>query len=135
MIAHNPSDQPCIRGGDSVDMVDTELCQSTDVYLKLIPPADLLGQFLVQSVNTFYNYRLFFRYFQLVAHVFSGSRYEIKLGDLHLFAIHELNEMFVKEVQIQCIYRLKIVVAVLVQRCLIASDKIIVQRDGDRLQS
>ncbi len=134
VVAYDSAQQAVVGCGHPVVAVDGEGGERRDEHPELHFVGYLGGEFRVQSV-----YALDEQYASLleahaVAAVFAMAGLEIVGGQLHLFAGENAGKIGVELLEIQCVKRFVVVVAVLVERSGVAVHEIIVERNHLRLQ-
>ena len=72
---------------------------------------------------------------QLVAgeHTLTGG--EVELGELYLLALEQGIELGIEEGEVKGVERLKVVLAMFIERCEFAVDEVVVEREGHRMEA
>lgn len=132
VVAHNASHQAVVGGVDAVVVVEVDGGERRDVYFELGRGINQVCELWVEGVNALDDEDVVFVQLQHLAVVNALAGLERKLGYLHLFAVEQVNEVLVEQVDVQRLECLKVVVAVFIEGRVFAIHKIVVEREVHR---
>ena len=131
-VPDGAADQSGIGSRDPVIVIDYKLSQRGNIDFKFGRGRDRNGQFIVQAMDSLYDDDLIFVNAKAVAFRAAGSGGEIEAGNADLPALKQFGKVLVEKLQIEGMDVLEIKISFLIAGCLIAVEKIIVERKGDR---
>ena len=113
--------------------IDIELGQSADVYFVLAAMGHIFTEFFIEPVNALDNDGLFPCHRQPLALVpLPVPRQKVISRQNDFLSCQQSQHMFIKELYIQRLNTLIIVISIGLARCIFPIDKIVVQRNGHR---
>ena len=114
-------------------LINVQLCQRTDINLKLTLFWKGITQFVIKPVNAFDDQDIIFS--KLVSSVFPASGLEIKCRKIHSFSRKEIQHVFIKLLRVNSFQTLIILFSEFIQRRMFTIHKIVIHSNRMRLQA
>ena len=86
----------------------------------------------VQGMYAFHHKHFVLAQTEFLAALFALARLEVVLGQFHLFAVEKGIELGVEQRDVEGVKALEVIVALVVERSLVAVEEVVVERDGHR---
>ena len=116
-------------------LINVQLCQCTDIDLKLTLFWKGITQFVIEPVDTLNDQDIIFSKLKLVSPVFPASGLEIKCRKIHGFSRKEIQHIFIKLLRVNGFQTLIILFSEFIQRRMFTIHKIVIHSNGMRLQT
>ena len=116
-------------------LINVQLCQCTDIDLKLTLFWKGITQFVIEPVDTLNDQDIIFSKLKLVSPVFPASGLEIKCRKIHGFSRKKIQHIFIKLLRINGFQTLIILFSEFIQRRMFTIHKIVIHSNGMRLQT
>ena len=90
----------------------------------------LRRQLRIESMYALHHENVALTHLHLLTARTALARYEVVTRQLHLLATEQLRKLTVEQLKVESVQRLIVVRTIGVQRCLLAVNEVVVQRDG-----
>ena len=115
--------------------INIQLCQSTDINLKLALFWKGIAQFVIKPVDSLDHQDIIFSKLKLISPVFPVSGLKIKSRKIHFLSIKKIQHILIKLLDINGFQALKILFPEFIKRGMLPVHEIIIHTDGVRLQA